>query len=155
MTLAPGVAMPIRRFAHKLAIEHGRLDDALDDLGRFLRAGNTTAARDRLSRFIARFDRYVNGEERLVFPVLDGGKPSPQAPTAQMRREHGFLRRLVAALRDAIHRDDRPRSLDVLASLRSVFLVHHTKEEWLIHPRVAETITPATEDAVVRWLIEP
>jgi len=147
--------MPIRRFAHRLDIEHGRLDDTLDDLGRFLRAGNTAAARSRLVRFTARFDRYVHGEERLLFPVLENGKPSPLAPTAQMRREHGVLRRLVAALRDKMHRDDRPRSLELLSSLRSVFLLHHAKEEWLLHPRLVETVSSATEDAVVSWLIEP
>jgi hemerythrin-like domain-containing protein len=147
--------MPIRRFAHRLAIEHDRLDDALDDLHRFLRAGNTTAARNRLARFTTRFERYIHGEERLLFPVLEGGKRSHLAPTAQMRREHGFLRRLVAAVRDALHRDDHAQSLDALGSLRSVFLLHHAKEEWLIHPRLVETVTPATEDAVVRWLNEP
>src|SRR5687768_11731748 len=104
--------MSTRRFAHRLAVEHARLDDALGDLDRFLRGGNATAARRRLSGFTARFDRYVHGEERLLFPVLDGGKPSHAGPTAQMRREHGFLRRLVAALRDAIHGADLARGLD-------------------------------------------
>jgi hemerythrin-like domain-containing protein len=147
--------MPIRRFAHRLTIEHGRLDATLGDLDRLLRAGDSSAARSRLARFTARLDRYVHGEERLLFPVIEGGKPTPLAPTAQMRREHGVLRRLVAAVRDAILRDDHAQSLDALGSLRSVFLLHHTKEEWLIHPRLVETVSPATEDAVVRWLIEP
>lgn len=147
--------MPTRRFTHRLAIEHGRLDDALGDLDRFLRCGDTAAARNRLSRFTARFDRYVHGEERLLFQVLDGGKPAQHAPTAQMRREHGVLRRLVAALRDALQRADHAQGLDALGSLRSVFLIHHAKEEWIIHPRLVEAVTPATEDAVVRWLIDP
>jgi hypothetical protein len=56
-------------------------------------------------------------------------------------------RRIAAGLRD--------RALDALGTLRSVFLIHHAKEEWLIHPRLVEAVTPATEEAVVRWLIEP
>jgi hemerythrin-like domain-containing protein len=72
-----------------------------------------------------------------------------------MRKEHGVLRRLVASLRDALRGGDRARSLDVTASLRSVLAVHHAKEEWVIHPLLATSVTPATENAVVQWLIEP
>lgn len=146
--------MPIRRFVHRLAIEHDRLDDTLGDLGRFLRADDQSAAARRLSTFTARFDRYVQAEERLLFPVLETGG-AHAAPTAHMRREHGFLRRLIASLCDAVRGRDRARALDVLAKLRSVFLVHHAKEEWVIHPLLSAAVAPTTEDAVVRWLIEP
>jgi hemerythrin-like domain-containing protein len=147
--------MPIRRFEQRLAVEHARLADALADLDRFLRAGNDAAAQRRLSTFTERFDRYIRGEERLLFPVLDGGKPGPRAPTAQMRKEHGFLRRMLAAFREALQRADHARGLEVLGTLRSVFVLHYAKEEWLIHPRLAESVTPATDDAFVRWLLEP
>ena len=93
-------------------------------------------------------------EERFLFPVLEEQEPTPFAPTARMRSEHGFLRRLVAALRDALRGGDRARGLRVLASLRSVLAVHHAKEEWVIHPLLATSLTPATENAVVHWLID-
>lgn len=147
--------MAIRRFAYRLSVERDRLDDTLGELERHLRAGDHDAARRRLSRFIERFDRYVQSEERLLFPVLEEGAPARQGPTIEMRREHGFLRMLVAALRDALRRADHARSLDAVSALRSVFFVHHAKEEWVIHPLLASAVEPATEDAVVRLLLEP
>jgi hemerythrin-like domain-containing protein len=147
-------ALPIRRFVHRLSIEHDRLDDLLEDLERMLRTGDQVAAAQRLSSFTARFDRYVQGEERFLFAVLETGD-GPHATTGPMRREHGFLRRLVSSLCDAVRRSDPGKGLAVLASLRSVFLLHHAKEEWLIHPLLAAAVGPTTEDAVLRWLIDP
>ena len=94
--------MHLRAFAYRLALEQGRLEDALGELSRLLREGNDVAARRRLSRFRTRFERYVQGEERLLFPVLEAQGARPFVATSRMRVEHGLLRRLVASLRDAI-----------------------------------------------------
>jgi hemerythrin-like domain-containing protein len=130
--------MPIPRAMNRLSSEHERLDDLLSDVGVLLRAGRQRTARRHLTRFTSRFDHYVRTEERLLFAALESaGSGAPGAPTGPMRREHRSLRRLVAALFEAIEGGDRKRALEALASLRSVLLVHHAKEEWLIHPHLA------------------
>ena len=107
-----------------------------------------------LSREAFEFRGRGAGEERLLFPVLEAQAARPFAPTSRMRMEHWLLRHLVASLRDALHGDDRARGLRVLASLRSVFALHQAKEDWIIHPLLASLVTPATESAVIRWLVD-
>jgi hemerythrin-like domain-containing protein len=144
--------MRARRFKVRLAAERSRLDDTLGDLERFLREGDPDAARRRLARFIEIFDRYVLGEERYLFPVLEAGGRTSFAPTTAMRREHRALRRLVAGVRAAVERRDATRALELLATTRSVFVLHHAKEEWVLHPMLAVAVSPAAEDEVIRLL---
>ena len=51
----------------------------------------------------------------------------------------------------AVNRSKKAR----YARRREKELLHYAKEEWLIPPRLAESVTPATDDAFVRWLLEP
>lgn len=113
--------------------DHAHLDDQLAELEAALRGDH----RDGFDRFLA-FDgeltRYMRGEERLVFPVLERFTAMPRRATARMRSEHRSLRRLLDTLGEAIARGDAQRGLDVLATLRSVLLLHVTKEEWMLSP---------------------
>lgn len=87
-----------------------------------------------LAIFAAGLDRYVLSEERIWFPLVERLLPARCASTTRMRREHGSLRRLVASMKESLDRCDEPRRIHLLGNLRSVFLLHNTKEAWVIYP---------------------
>lgn len=111
-----------------------RFDEQLDALDESLRAEDDLHATEYLCAFDALLTRYVRGEERLLFPVLERFTSMSPTITGRMRGEHVGLRRLVDDLWTALGSHDRRRSLDVLSSLRSVLLLHVAKEEWLLQP---------------------
>lgn len=113
-----------------------RLDDTLAKLETSMLEGDHTGTLDLYLAFDGELTRYVQGEERLLFPVLERFTSMPSSATASMRIEHRSLRRLVDSLADLIARDDVHRGLDVLTSLRSVLLFHIAKEEWVLQPLV-------------------
>ena len=115
-------------------LDHHRLDDALSRLDRALRDHDLHTARLQLAIFAAGLDRYVRSEERVLFPLIERLLPAHSASTTCMRREHGSLRSLVANMKEALDRYDEPRRFDLLGDLRSVFLLHNTKEAWVIYP---------------------
>jgi hemerythrin-like domain-containing protein len=113
---------------------HARLDDKLDKLAMALRAGHRDAAFDIYLAFDAEITRYVRGEERLLFPVLERFTSMPTTATRSMRSEHRSLRRLIDTLGELLARGDERAALDIVSKLRSVLLLHVAKEEWVLHP---------------------
>ncbi len=108
----------------------------LAEVEQLLRSGDRDGARVHLTTFDAELTRYMRGEERLLFPVLERFTSLAPGTTARMRGEHRSLRRLVDTLWELLARHDRPRGLEVLGSLRSVLLLHVAKEEWVLDPLV-------------------
>lgn len=113
---------------------HGRMDFTLAVLDTCVRAGDHDGAIEQLIAFDADLTRYARGEEQLLFPVIDRFASVPPRATEHMRREHRSLRRLVDTLGSLLARDDAPRALDVLATLRSVLFMHLEKETWVLAP---------------------
>ena len=69
--------------------EHAQMDDTLSQIDASLRAGDPNAAFDLYLAFDALLTRYVRGEERLLFPVLERftSMPSPgRHPVTGCRR---------------------------------------------------------------------
>jgi iron-sulfur cluster repair protein YtfE (RIC family) len=114
----------------------GRLDTTLATLDTSIRAGDHRMALDLYLAFDGELTRYVRGEERLLFPVLERFTSMPYSATVAMRNEHRSLRRLVDSLGVMIAQHDKAHGLDILASLRSVLMFHIAKEEWVLDPLV-------------------
>lgn len=112
--------------------ERVRFDDHLTKLEDSLRSGDDAESRAHLAAFDAELTRCMRGEERVLFPELERRAPSPFLPTVRMRHEHASLRRLTRELEDAIERSDLRSSLDTLATLWSVLLLHGVKEEQVL-----------------------
>jgi iron-sulfur cluster repair protein YtfE (RIC family) len=108
----------------------------LTQLEETIRSGDRATALEQLITFDAELTRYVRGEERVLFPVLERFTSVSAAATTRMRCEHRSLRQLVDTLAELISRADRRRGLEVLATLRSVLLLHVAKEEWVLYPLV-------------------
>jgi iron-sulfur cluster repair protein YtfE (RIC family) len=110
------------------------LDATLVKLEAAIGAGDHACALDLYLAFDGELTRYVRGEERLLFPVLERFTSIPRAATARMRNEHRSLRKLVESLGEMLGRDDASHGLDILSSLRSVLMFHVVKEEWVLRP---------------------
>jgi iron-sulfur cluster repair protein YtfE (RIC family) len=119
--------------------EHLPLHNALSRVDRALRDCDLHTARLQLAIFAAGLDRYVRSEERVLFPVVERLVPAQRASTMKMRREHRSLRTLVDRVKDSLDGFDAACRLRVLGNLRSVFLLHMTKEEWVIYPLLHPT----------------
>ncbi|NVB82184.1 MAG: hemerythrin domain-containing protein [Kofleriaceae bacterium] len=114
--------------------ETARFDEELAEVERSLQSDDSNTAREHFTMFDAALTRYMRGEERLLFPVLERFTSLAPATTARMRSEHRSLRQLVDNMWDRIAREDKPGGLEVLSSLRSVLLLHVAKEEWVLDP---------------------
>jgi iron-sulfur cluster repair protein YtfE (RIC family) len=123
-----------------MADDAERLDDKLSTLEASILAGDRAAVLDHYLAFDAELTRYVRGEERLLFPVLERFTSTPIHATDTMRTEHRSLRRLLESLGELIARADKQRGLDVLTTLRIVLLLHVAKEESLLHPLMRPAI---------------
>lgn len=115
--------------------DHACWEEDLAKLDGSLRSGDRDTALEQLVAFDAALTQYVRREERELFPLLERLASVPGAATARMRAEHRSLRRLIDAMGELIAREDR-RGLDTLATLRSVLLLHVTKEAWVLYPRM-------------------
>ncbi|MCA9675818.1 MAG: hemerythrin domain-containing protein [Kofleriaceae bacterium] len=142
----------VRQF---LEDQHELLELRLVALERAVRAHALTDAGQRLAGFRGHLARYVRTEERLLFPMYDHvaaaavESTATATPTARMRDEHAGLGRLVAEIGGLLARGDADTSLLALGTLRSLLLVHGTKEAWIIYPRVAGALSTTMEDALV------
>ncbi len=132
--------------------QHALLELGLSAQERSIAAHDFFDAHQRLDGFRAHLDRYVRGEERVLFPFYEHLPSVRHEPIARLRQEHGHLRRMIAALAKVIDQRDASRALDALATLRSVLLVHGAKEDWLIYPRVVDAMPRWTQDMMIRAL---
>jgi hypothetical protein len=112
----------------------GRLDETLLTLAAMMRSGDWTGALEQYIAFDAELARYVKGEERLLFPVLERFTSIPVGATTIMREEHRSMRRLLDSLGVALRMPDQRRGLELVALLRSVLMVHVLKEDGLLKP---------------------
>lgn len=115
-----------------MLVERSCWDDELSKLDGALRAGDRASALDQLVAFDAALTRYVRSEERDVFPLLERLSAVPVRATETMRAEHRSLRRLLDTVGELVAREEPRRGLDALSALRSVLLLHVTKEEWVL-----------------------
>lgn len=113
-----------------------RLDDVLSNLEACLAGGACASARRQLASFHAELNRYIWREEQHLFPLYERSAGSTIA-TVRLRREHRRIGRLLRALDGHLAADDLASSLGALAALRSVLVLHFTKEEWVIYPMTA------------------
>jgi iron-sulfur cluster repair protein YtfE (RIC family) len=110
------------------------LDDTLARLGASVRAADHAAAMDLYLMFDGQLTRYVHGEERVLFPVLERFTSMPSKATASMRDEHRSLRRLADSLGEHLASRDTRGGLEILGALRSVLMLHMAKEDWVLQP---------------------
>lgn len=143
---------PPRSVAQFLEDQHELLGLRLAGLERAVQAGAFDDARGRVTGFGAHLDRYARTEELLLFPVYDQLIAPLSEPTVRMRREHARLRRLVGRLARLIGGKDTRGALIALDTLRSMLLLHGTKEAWVIYPQIADALSPCMADALMRGL---
>jgi hypothetical protein len=114
--------------------DHEQLDDELARLAQSLRRGEHMLACLQLAEFALKLDHYIRREERALgcaYRLLEESSPKAMAT---VRREHLSLRQLVASIANALDRADDRRGVEIVGKLRSVLLLHVTKEELLLAP---------------------
>lgn len=132
--------------------EHEKLDELLAELEQTLLANQLAHAREQLARFAGKLDRYIRGEELILFPVFDQLAETAPVPTSAMRREHERLLRMVTAISRRIERSERADALAIVRNLRSIYLLHNVKEDGVIYPLVALAVPRPSHDAVINHL---
>ncbi len=112
--------------------EQEQLDQALSHLEHSLRTGELLVACRQLADFSLRLDRCLRREEHAFSFGYQRAHPCAPSPLAKVRGEQASLRRLVAAIANALHQADDRSCLDRIGALRSVLLLHLAKQEWLV-----------------------
>jgi iron-sulfur cluster repair protein YtfE (RIC family) len=132
--------------------EHEQLDELLAELEHTLTANQVAHARQSLARFAGKLDRYIRGEELLLFPVFDQLAETAPVPTRAMREEHERLLQMATSISRCIERNELAVALAMLRKLRSVYLLHNVKEDGVIYPLVALAVPRASHDTVIQHL---
>lgn len=118
--------------------DHEQLDQELARLAQSLTSGDLMVACLQLAEFAVKLDRYIRREERAM-SLPDRLAEGPKAYSA-VQREHTSLRQLVSSIASALDRADDRRGLEMVSKLRSVLLLHVTKEELLLTAPASPTI---------------
>lgn len=108
--------------------EVDQLDDELASLAAAVREGAHVLACLRLAELTLKLDHRIRSEERALVAIAARLEVAAPRAIAKIRGEHASLRRLVAAIAAALDAADVVRALERIGQLRSVFLLHVTKE---------------------------
>ena len=120
--------------------DHEQLDRELARLAQSLWGGDHMLACLQLAEFALKLDHYIRREERALtfaYQLLEASSPRAMAT---VRREHLSLRKLVASIANALDRADDRRGVEIVSKLRSVLLLHVTKEELLLAPSSLQAV---------------
>lgn len=133
-----------------LSWDHDRLD-ALEGAvfaSRHERRFGDAAALFRVFAFGLR--RHIRFEEQILFPEFDlkSGFPSEMGPTAVMRLEHREIEEILAAIEEAVERDDAEAE-QLRRRLHAVLAPHNAKEEAVVYPLTDRALDDTARDALI------
>ncbi|TFW16586.1 hemerythrin domain-containing protein [Duganella callida] len=107
-----------------------------------------TAAGQAFADFLARFERHLDKEERVLFPRLDHALGNGYGPTVVMRAEHRQMRAMLAQMRDAIGARDIESFFDQADLLRLLLRQHNLKEEGMLYPQADFVLRQQADDVI-------
>lgn len=133
MTSFAAMEERLESIAELLGGEHRTAERKLRRIRERIAAGDRAGAEAALVAVESDIAVHMVAEEETLFPLLaalSGGRA--EAAIGILRQEHAELRRLLAAVRQAM--DAPAEALLALAELRRVFASHHRREEELCYP---------------------
>ena len=120
--------------------DHEQLDRELARLSQSLTSGDHMLACLQLAEFALKLDHYIRREERALAIAYRAVEPTRPRALAVVQREHTSLRQLVSLIAGALDRADDRRGVEIISKLRSVLLLHVTKEELLLAAPASPTV---------------
>jgi hemerythrin-like domain-containing protein len=130
------------------ALDHRRLEQALDASVSHVDAGRWTAAADAFATFRRGIERHMQIEEHVLFPAVEDGAETPL--TAILRKGHRDLRVFFDELDDALQSRDAEEYRRIAASMRALLERHDEKEETELYPAAQERLGAGAAAAVAR-----
>ena len=118
----------VQAHTQELEAEHRTIETALFDVThQVIDDHMATAARDfaLLARAVL---AHLAIEEQTLFPLLDGELEADAAPSAQLRRDHDHIRRMIDDVSTALGLGDRQATLTGLGGLAAILGTHADRE---------------------------
>jgi iron-sulfur cluster repair protein YtfE (RIC family) len=117
-----------------LGDDHHRCDDLFVEAERLAAGGEPGPARAAHTAFAQALTRHFAMEEAVVFPAFEESMGGAGGPTTVMRREHGQMRELCAAMDQALAAADGDGFLAASETLLVLMQQHNAKEEQILYP---------------------
>lgn len=105
------------------------------------------AARMAFERFAAAIEAHFRAEEDTLFPRFEAATGMTSGPTAMMRIEHREMREQMAAMREAMERQDADAYAGESETMLILMQQHNMKEENILYPMCDDRIGDAPETA--------
>ena len=131
-----------------MANDHRRCDGLCAEANRFASARRWSSAGAALRALDQALAHHLAMEEQVLFPVLEGSRSAPAAPTQSMRVEHEDMRELLAELSEALKSEDRDRYLRLSETLMMLRQRHNLEEEGVLYPLAEQILGDSTTEVL-------
>lgn len=127
--------------------DHRACDQLFADAENAAAKQDWRAASEAFERFVTAIEEHFGAEEETLFPRFEAATGMTSGPTAMMRIEHIEMREQMAAMRDAIARQDAEDYAGESETLLILMQQHNMKEENILYPMCDARIDNAQETA--------
>ena len=117
-----------------LAADHRQCDDCFVAVERSVARSAWDDARAEFGRFSEAMLRHFDAEEAILFPAFEAQTGMSMGPTQVMRSEHGQMRDLLAAAKEALDSRDEDDYSGTAETLLIMMQQHNMKEENILYP---------------------
>ena len=117
-----------------LAADHRQCDDCFVAVERAVARSAWGDARAEFGRFSEAMLRHFDAEEAILFPAFEAQTGMSMGPTQVMRSEHGQMRELLAAAKEALDSRDEDDYSGTAETLLIMMQQHNMKEENILYP---------------------
>ena len=124
-----------------MAADHRQCDDCFVAVERSLARSAWDDAKAEFGRFDSAMRRHFDAEEAILFPAFEARTGMTMGPTQVMRGEHGQMRELLAAAKDALDARDEDDYSGIAETLLIMTQQHNIKEENILYPMCDQHLT--------------
>jgi len=125
---------PPGALAETLRSSNRIVDAGLAEVASLVSSRRLGAARERLVDCTGAWERLVQLEEELLYPLFELRLGTVGAGTAAMRAEHRELRDAFQRLGSALVRGGQSRALEAFEALHALLGSHFSREERVVYP---------------------
>lgn len=117
-----------------MAADHRQCDGCFVAVERSLARAAWDDAKAEFGQFEEAMHHHFDAEEAILFPAFEARTGMTMGPTQVMRGEHGQMRELLAAAKDALDARDEDDYSGIAETLLIMMQQHNMKEENVLYP---------------------
>jgi iron-sulfur cluster repair protein YtfE (RIC family) len=145
---------PFHSVTEYVAWDHDGQEDVLVEARDTLDGGDALLAFKHFEVYERRLLRHMRIEETILFPLVESLVAHAANAVAEMRHEHLHIRRILAAMRNALAAPDLEQFRHSFDELGLVLWAHEAREERLIYPVLDRSLSPEQRTDLAKRLAD-